>query len=189
TYIWNEDMSDWQSLATYNEENNIDDPKDTAAGVEDPELKEGEDYKISIATSQCTQCGEMVPENDLITYNDLIVCISCKPEFMQKVREGIRVKSRIKKKRQTLEQGNSYALAGLILAILSIFISFCCCCPIPSWIFGIVFSLLGLIFSILGLNFSNKNEGNGKAMAITGLVVSSIVLIIFVLIVALIIFS
>ena len=61
---------------------------------------------------------------------------------------------------------NGFAVAGLTLGILS----FCCCCCC----YGAPFNLLGLVFSILGLAqiANNPHLYEGKAIAITGLVLS-----------------
>ena len=60
------------------------------------------------------------------------------------------------------------AIAGFVISLVSLL-----CCGYSSW--------LGLIFSIIGLVNANKNEGEGKGLAIAGIVISSILLIIIVL--------
>jgi Domain of unknown function (DUF4190)/GYF domain 2 len=59
---------------------------------------------------------------------------------------------------------NSYALAGMIFGILSVT---CCCCGFP-------FGILGLVFSLIGLSQINANPElhEGRAMAVTGLILS-----------------
>ena len=63
---------------------------------------------------------------------------------------------------------NGMAIAGFVISLVSLL-----CCGYSSW--------LGLIFSIIGLVNANKNEGEGKGLAIAGIVISSILLIIIVL--------
>ncbi|HEX5221121.1 MAG TPA: DUF4190 domain-containing protein [Verrucomicrobiae bacterium] len=66
---------------------------------------------------------------------------------------------------------SGFAVAGLVLGILSLF-SFCCCAGIP-------FNLLGLIFSIIGLVQVNNRPDlySGKGMAIAGLITSALSLL------------
>lgn len=66
------------------------------------------------------------------------------------------------------KKSNGMAIAGFVMSLVSLL-----CCGYSSW--------LGLIFSIIGLVNANKNEGEGKELAIAGIVISSILLIIIVL--------
>ncbi len=66
------------------------------------------------------------------------------------------------------KKSNGMAIAGFVISLVSLL-----CCGYSSW--------LGLIFSIIGLVNANKNEGEGKELAIAGIVISSILLIIIVL--------
>lgn len=66
------------------------------------------------------------------------------------------------------KKSNGMAIAGFVISLVSLL-----CCGYSSW--------LGLIFSIIGLVNANKNEGEGKGLAIAGIVISSILLIIIVL--------
>jgi hypothetical protein len=74
---------------------------------------------------------------------------------------------------------NPMALTGMIMGILSIVVGWFCCGP--------VFSILGIIFSAIGISQINKNPGNetGKGMAITGLILSILGMIFFIVIFAL----
>ena len=66
------------------------------------------------------------------------------------------------------KKSNGMAIAGFVISLVSLL-----CCGYSSW--------LGLIFSIIGLVNANKNEGEGKGLAIAGIVISSILFIIIVL--------
>lgn len=66
------------------------------------------------------------------------------------------------------KKSNGMAVAGFVISLVSLL-----CCGYSSW--------LGLIFSIIGLVNANKNEGEGKGLAIAGIVISSILLILIVL--------
>ena len=64
---------------------------------------------------------------------------------------------------------NAMALTGLILGIVSMTFGLCCC-----W--GIPFNVLGIIFSLVGLAQIRKKPEleTGKGLAITGLILSSL---------------
>ena len=66
------------------------------------------------------------------------------------------------------KKSNGMAIAGFVISLVSLL-----CCGYSSW--------LGLIFSIIGLVNANTNEGEGKGLAIAGIVISSILFIIIVL--------
>ncbi len=61
---------------------------------------------------------------------------------------------------------NSFALAGLIMGLISISFGLCC--------YGFPFNVLGLIFSLIGLSQVNQSPHiyTGKGMAVAGLVLS-----------------
>ena len=62
------------------------------------------------------------------------------------------------------QEQNGFAIAGLICSI-------------------VVGSITGLIFSIIGLNKAKKQNGNGKGLAIAGIVISAIRLAIFAIVI------
>ena len=73
----------------------------------------------------------------------------------------------INKTVSSTKKTNGFAIAGFVISIVSIF-----CCGIPSW--------LGLVFSIIGLVNANKSEGEGKGLAIAGIVISAILLVLLI---------
>lgn len=42
----------------------------------------------SQATSVCSQCGRSFPEDQVLTYDNQVICAACKPMFVQKLKEG-----------------------------------------------------------------------------------------------------
>ena len=66
---------------------------------------------------------------------------------------------------------NGMAIAGFTVSLVSTLL----CCGIFNW--------LGLIFSIVGLVQSKDKNGEGKGLAIAGIVISCITVIIFILLV------
>jgi len=63
---------------------------------------------------------------------------------------------------------NGFAIAGFVLSLVSLL-----CCGILSW--------LGLIFSIIGLVNAKKCNGEGKGLAIAGIIISAIFVLLLVL--------
>ncbi len=78
-----------------------------------------------------------------------------------------------------MPQGNGMAVAGLVLGIIAVVLSWL---TWPSWIL----SILGIIFGALGISKANKIGGKGKGMAIAGLVCSIIAIIISIIVLMLI---
>jgi len=39
-------------------------------------------------TAVCSQCGRSFPRDQVVTYDDQVICAACKPLFVQKLREG-----------------------------------------------------------------------------------------------------
>lgn len=66
---------------------------------------------------------------------------------------------------------NGMAVAGFTISL----VSFLLCCGCFNW--------LSLIFSIVGLVQSKEKNGNGKGLAIAGIIISSITIIVFILLV------
>lgn len=77
-------------------------------------------------------------------------------------------------------QGNGMAVAGLVLGIIAVVLSWL---TWPSWIL----SILGIIFGALGISKANKIGGKGKGMAIAGLVCSIIAILISIIVLVLVV--
>ncbi|MCP4108623.1 MAG: DUF4339 domain-containing protein [Desulfobacteraceae bacterium] len=74
TLVWHEGMTDWQELGTLNTGDS--------------------DYVSASAHEQiCSQCLNTFQEEDLIRYENFLVCAACKPAFFQKVKEGVVITS------------------------------------------------------------------------------------------------
>lgn len=100
----------------------------------------------------CVYCGKEVEKNDN-------VCGNCGKAINNNVQTVIT------KKETNKTEG--FAVAGFILSI----VSFLCCGST---------STPGLIFSIIGLINCNKNGKDGKGLAIAGIIINSIMFIIFI---------
>jgi len=68
TLVWNEGMAEWQ---TYGEVSLV------AAGA------------LGGAQVACTMCNRIVPPDEAIEYQGTYVCAECKPEFVQRLKEGV----------------------------------------------------------------------------------------------------
>ncbi len=64
---------------------------------------------------------------------------------------------------------NGFAIAGFVISL----ISSCFCCG--------ALNFLGIIFSIVGINKAKEIDGEGKGLAIAGLVIGIVFLVIYVL--------
>lgn len=69
----------------------------------------------------------------------------------------------------TQSESNGMAVAGFVISLVSFFL----CCGSLNW--------LSLIFSIVGLVQAKSKNGNGKGLAIAGIVISCIVMVLFIL--------
>lgn len=71
TLIWKEGMASWAPYSNVR-------GNSAAAGGAD----------LSAGGVVCSQCSQIFNENDIIRYGDKAICASCKPVFLQKLREG-----------------------------------------------------------------------------------------------------
>ena len=78
TMVWQEGMESWEELGVFVRNwQSKDVQKDTQAD-QAPE-------------SNCSECGQAYAEEDMIRFQDSLVCAECKPMFVQKVKEGVSV--------------------------------------------------------------------------------------------------
>jgi uncharacterized RDD family membrane protein YckC len=80
TPVWREGMTDWQTLGQVQAE--------AAAPPSRPEVPPPLGQATSDASVVCSQCGGRFPPGEVIHYGDTAVCASCKPIFVQKLKEG-----------------------------------------------------------------------------------------------------
>jgi uncharacterized RDD family membrane protein YckC len=44
---------------------------------------------LSVASRICSQCGRSFPQDQVVTFDNQIICAACKPMFVQRLREGV----------------------------------------------------------------------------------------------------
>jgi uncharacterized RDD family membrane protein YckC len=81
TLVWREGQGGWLPCST---------AVQTGAGVEiSPDAR-----KVPGAGEvQCSQCGRVFPETEVIRYGQASVCAECKPTFVQKLKEGVAIQT------------------------------------------------------------------------------------------------
>ena len=84
TLVWNETLSGWKRLAEIR-------PESVNTGPEEPVPSLPADAAPEQNRESCSQCGRQLPPSELLRFEGLNVCASCKPAFVQKIREGISV--------------------------------------------------------------------------------------------------
>lgn len=104
----------------------------------------------------CPECGKELEENSSM-------CKNCGKKIEEN-KQTVNINQTVTNNQK---QTNGFAIAGFVLSIVSLL-----CCGTTS--------ILGLVFSIIGLVNANKQNGEGKGLAIAGIVISSIMIILFV---------
>lgn len=101
----------------------------------------------------CTKCGSELNESNF--------CENCGAKNEDNVANStVQINQTIVNK----PKSNGFATAGFVISLVSIL-----CCGGTSTI--------GLIFSIIGLVNANKSDGNGKGLAIAGIIINAIMLV------------
>ena len=79
TLVWREGMGNWQ-------------PYREAVGGGTPFLRTSAVAAVPTASEAvCAECGRIFNTQEMIRYDDAQVCAGCKPVFMQKLAEGVKV--------------------------------------------------------------------------------------------------
>jgi len=79
TLVWNSTMKDWQKYGDVIKGKTLDASRSSAAATEFSD------------TMTCAECGNTFSKDDMIQYADSWVCATCKPIFVQKLKEGVSV--------------------------------------------------------------------------------------------------
>ena len=78
TLVWQKGMEDWQELGKL---------------VRSHKAKESasESPAVPVQKSVCSECGQNFALDEMIQFQDSLICAGCKPLFIQKVKEGVSV--------------------------------------------------------------------------------------------------
>ena len=115
----------------------------------------------------CAMCGCKIPASSR-------VCPICQQPTVRYARDVRRVYRYEERPRVQRKPFNVFALLGFIFGLLGLLM------VLGGMVEGIVLAIPGLVLSIIGLVKSKKTK-SGKGFAITGLVLSSVAIVIFVL--------
>ncbi|MCG8633011.1 MAG: RDD family protein [Desulfobacterales bacterium] len=102
TLVWNESMTEWTPFGQIGSKpGEAEEPvppnpaPDAGATMAAPESAGSEssgadsEAKSGVNRKFCSQCGNSFPEDELAGFQGNLVCASCKPAFLQKIREGV----------------------------------------------------------------------------------------------------
>lgn len=81
TLVWNKTMTDWQPYEQVRSS-----IKET---IQD-DLNPPEHQSVADTNkNRCTECGKPFADDELVAFQDALICAGCKPIFLQKIREGV----------------------------------------------------------------------------------------------------
>jgi uncharacterized RDD family membrane protein YckC len=89
TLVRNVEMDQWQPLSAMVRGKPKNEPSQPLPPA--PPADETPDTKPDAEvppTAICSQCGRSFPQDQVLTYEDRVICAACKPLFVQKLREG-----------------------------------------------------------------------------------------------------
>jgi uncharacterized RDD family membrane protein YckC len=78
TLMWHEGMANWEPFSSVC-------PPEFAAAPAAPLPADG------VVEAVCGECGGIFDKNDMIPHGDVYICAKCKPVFMQKLAEGVKL--------------------------------------------------------------------------------------------------
>jgi len=98
TLVWREGMEKWAELGSIVKQK----PEPVIVPPHKPDIALSPKVKVldteyeQVSPQQgelfrCSECGMEFPEDEVISYDGAVICASCKPVFMQKLKEGIQV--------------------------------------------------------------------------------------------------
>ncbi len=82
TLVWQPGMTQWEELGTF-------------IGRRVPDSGKMEPLADTLQFAVCCECEEIHSQRDLIHIQDYWVCGTCKPIFLQKIKEGVRPQARV----------------------------------------------------------------------------------------------
>src|SRR5262245_43595391 len=99
TLVWREGMANWQPMRQARPVSSAAPPTvappvmapAAAAGAAVPAQAQAQAQPLGADEALCVECGNRFTKDNLIQYGTAFVCATCKPVFLQKLREGATV--------------------------------------------------------------------------------------------------
>ncbi len=110
TLVWREGLPEWVPYSTVN----------SAVGGS---LRLAPETATAAASASCVECGKTFPLDETIPHGNVRVCAACKPVFMQKLAEGLRVDATGLNYASVLIRFAAVFLDGLLLWVVNFGIS------------------------------------------------------------------
>jgi len=85
TLVWNETLPRWLRYAEVVQEGT---PQSTSSKIL---FQDTASHTAGQVATRCFECGKSFNPDDMIRYKDTWVCASCKPIFVQKLKEGLKI--------------------------------------------------------------------------------------------------
>ncbi len=110
--------------------------------------------KINKKSSSCSQCGTEYPIDDLIEFENLLVCFKCKPVFLQRIREG----GSLTNKKSRSKWWKVYFFVFLLLSLLNYIEIFQDMLTGKNIIYGIIDFIISpfVLVGVFGYAFNRK---------------------------------
>lgn len=90
TLVWQDGMAGWEPYGKVRgAERSSSDEAGAAIGMAGAGAAAGESSREPPVMVACTECGGSFPNDEVISYGDRRVCASCKPGFLQRMKEGV----------------------------------------------------------------------------------------------------
>jgi len=114
TLVWHEGMGDWRPF------------RDMMADVVPAPPPQVAAPPVALPTGSvvCVECGQVFDLNDTIPYGTVRVCAGCKPVFMQKLSEGVKVEAGVIRYAGFLIRFGAKLIDGLLLRLIIFPLSF-----------------------------------------------------------------
>ena len=90
TLVWSEGMADWQP---YGKVKPVEAPPPQPRQPDAPPPVEATWPSVQTPGAVCVECGKMFNRDEMIRHGNVYVCASCKPIFLQKLGEGVKIQT------------------------------------------------------------------------------------------------
>jgi uncharacterized RDD family membrane protein YckC len=94
TQVRNVTMAQWRTLADIVHAG--DDKLSSPSAAEVPSPKAPVESSLSQHIAVCSQCGRTFPKDQVLAFDDQVICAACKPMFVQRLKEGATLSGSLK---------------------------------------------------------------------------------------------